>query len=147
MNQVTLIGRLGADPEIRTTQDGRKLANMRVATTERWKDKNGERREKTEWHSICIYSEGLAGIAERFLRKGSQCLLQGKLATRKWQDKQGQDRYSTEVVLQGFDAKLVLLDGKDRSDSDDRHDSQAPANSGSASTYEPGSVEEDFIPF
>lgn len=111
LNQVTLIGNLGADPEIRSFANGGKVASLRIATTEKWKDRDGNPTEKTEWHQVVCFSEGLVGVIERFLRKGSKVMVQGKLQTRKWQDQNGQDRYSTEVVLQGFDAKLVMLDG------------------------------------
>ncbi len=111
VNKVILVGNLGADPEIRRTQDGRPIANLRVATSDTWRDKaTGERREKTEWHRVVIFSEGLAKIAEQYLKKGSKVYLEGQLQTRKWQDKDGQDRYSTEVVLQGFNAVLTMLD-------------------------------------
>ena len=113
VNKVILIGNLGADPEIRRTQDGRPICNLRVATSESWRDKNtGERREKTEWHRVVIFSEGLCKIAEQYLRKGSKVYLEGQLQTRKWQDQSGQDRYSTEVVLQGFNSTLTMLDSK-----------------------------------
>ncbi len=111
VNKVILIGNLGADPEIRRTQDGRPIANLRVATSETWRDKTtGERREKTEWHRVVIFNEGLCKIAEQYLKKGSKVYLEGSLQTRKWQDKDGQDRYSTEVVLQGFNSQLTMLD-------------------------------------
>lgn len=111
VNKVILVGNLGADPEVRSFQNGGKVCNIRIATSETWKDRmSGERKERTEWHSVAIFSEGLAGVAERFLRKGSKVYVEGQLRTRKWQDQQGQDRYTTEIVLQGFDAKLVLLD-------------------------------------
>jgi len=111
VNKVILVGNLGADPEVRSFQNGGKVCNLRVATSENWKDRNsGERQERTEWHSVAIFSEGLVGVAERFLKKGSKVYLEGQLRTRKWQDQQGQDRYSTEVVLQGFGASMVLLD-------------------------------------
>jgi single-strand DNA-binding protein len=111
VNKVILIGNLGADPEIRRTQDGRPIANLRIATSESWRDKaTGERREKTEWHRVVIFNEGLCKIAEQYLKKGSKVYLEGALQTRKWQDKDGQDRYSTEVVLQGFNATLTMLD-------------------------------------
>jgi single-strand DNA-binding protein len=111
VNKVILVGNLGADPEVRRTQDGRPIVNLRVATSESWRDKNtGERREKTEWHRVVIFSEGLAKIAEQYLKKGSKIYLEGALQTRKWQDKDGQDRYSTEVVLQGFNSALTMLD-------------------------------------
>ncbi len=113
VNKVILIGNLGRDPEVRTFQNGGKVCNLRVATSETWKDRNtGERREKTEWHSVAIFSEGLVGVVEQYLKKGSKVYLEGKLQTRKWQDQSGQDRYSTEVVLQGLDGKLVMLDGR-----------------------------------
>jgi single-strand DNA-binding protein len=111
VNKVILVGNLGADPEVRRTQDGRPIVNLRVATSDSWRDKNtGERREKTEWHRVVIFSEGLAKIAEQYLKKGSKVYLEGALQTRKWQDKDGQDRYSTEVVLQGFNSALTMLD-------------------------------------
>ena len=113
VNKVILIGNLGRDPEVRTFQNGGKVCNLRIATSETWKDRNtGERREKTEWHSVAIFSEGLVRVAEQYLRKGSKVYLEGKLQTRKWQDQSGQDKYSTEIVLQGFDATLVMLDGR-----------------------------------
>lgn len=113
LNKVTLIGNLGADPEVRTFGNGGKVCNLRIATSERWRDKNtGENREKTEWHTVAIFSEGLVRVCEQYLRKGSSIYLEGKLQTRKWQDQSGNDRYSTEVVLQGFDSKLVMLDGR-----------------------------------
>jgi single-strand DNA-binding protein len=111
VNKVILIGNLGADPEIRRTQDGRPIANLRVATSESWRDKTtGERREKTEWHRVVIFNEGLCKIVEQYLKKGSKVYLEGALQTRKWQDKEGHDRYSTEVVLQGFNSQLTMLD-------------------------------------
>jgi single-strand DNA-binding protein len=111
VNKVILVGNLGADPEVRRTQDGRPIVNLRVATSDTWRDKaTGERREKTEWHRVVIFSEGLAKIAEQYLKKGSKVYLEGALQTRKWQDKDGQDRYSTEVVLQGFNSTLTMLD-------------------------------------
>ncbi len=113
VNKVILIGNLGADPEIRRTNDGRPIANLRVATSENWRDKaTGERREKTEWHRVVIFNEGLCRIAEQYLHKGSKVYLEGQLQTRKWQDQSGQDRYSTEVVLQGFNSQLTMLDGR-----------------------------------
>lgn len=112
VNKVILIGNLGADPEVRHTQDGRPIVNLRVATSESWRDKkSGERREKTEWHRVVIFNEGLANIAEQYLKKGSKVYLEGQLQTRKWQDQSGQDKYSTEVVLQGFNGTMTMLDG------------------------------------
>jgi len=123
VNKVILVGHLGADPEIRHTQDGRAIANLRLATTESWRDKNsGEKREKTEWTTVVIFNEGLAKVAEQYTRKGSKIYVEGALQTRKWQDKEGNDRYSTEVVLQGFNSTLVLLDGKGKDDREDRDD-------------------------
>lgn len=112
VNKVILVGNLGRDPESRSFSNGGKVVELRVATSESWKDRNtGERKERTEWHTVKLFSEGLANVAERYLRKGSKVYLEGQLQTRKWQDQSGADRYSTEVVLQGFDAKLVMLDG------------------------------------
>ena len=112
LNKVMLIGNLGADPEIRSFQNGGKVANLRIATSEQWKDRNtGERQERTEWHTVAIFSEGLVNVVERFLKKGSKVYIEGKLQTRKWQDQNGQDRYSTEIVLRGFDGTLTMLDG------------------------------------
>ncbi|WP_188053430.1 single-stranded DNA-binding protein [Sphingosinithalassobacter sp. CS137] len=111
VNKVILVGNLGRDPESRTFQNGGKVVNLRIATSENWKDRNtGERREKTEWHSVAIFNEGLANVAERYLRKGSKVYIEGQLQTRKWQDQSGNDRYSTEVVLQGFNSVLTMLD-------------------------------------
>ena len=113
VNKVILIGNLGRDPEIRRTQDGRPIANLRIATSESWRDKaTGERRERTEWHTVVIFNEPLCRIAEQYLRKGSKIYVEGQLQTRKWQDQSGQDRYSTEVVLQGFNSVLTMLDGR-----------------------------------
>jgi len=111
VNKVILVGNLGRDPESRSFANGGKVVNLRIATSEQWKDRStGERRDKTEWHSVAIFNEALAGVAERYLRKGSKVYLEGQLQTRKWTDQQGQERYSTEVVLQGFNAVMVLLD-------------------------------------
>lgn len=114
VNKVILIGNVGADPEIRRTQDGRPIANLRIATSESWRDKNsGERREKTEWHTVVVFNEGLCKVIEQYVKKGSKVYIEGALQTRKWQDQNGQDRYSTEVVLQGFNSTLTLLDSRD----------------------------------
>jgi single-strand DNA-binding protein len=111
LNKAMVIGNLGADPEIRSFQNGGRVANLRIATSENWKDKNtGERKERTEWHSIAVTSDGLVGVVERFLRKGSKVYVEGKLQTRKWQDQQGNDRYSTEIVVSGFGGTLTMLD-------------------------------------
>jgi len=113
LNRVQIIGFLGADPEVRSFNNGNKVCNLRIATSEQWKDKtSGEKREKTEWHTVAIFQEGLVRIAEQYLHKGSKVFLEGKLQTRKWQDQSGADRYSTEIVLQGFDGTLTLLDPK-----------------------------------
>jgi len=112
LNKVMLIGNLGADPEIRSFQNGGRVANLRIATSETWKDRNtGERQERTEWHNVAIFSEGLVGVVERFLKKGSKIYVEGQLRTRKWQDQSGNDRYTTEVVLQGMNGTLTMLDG------------------------------------
>ncbi len=111
VNKVILIGNLGADPEVRSFANGGKVANLRLATTETWKDRNsGEKQERTDWHSVAVFGDGLAGVAERYLRKGSKIYVEGQLRTRKWQDQQGNDRYTTEVVLQGPGAVLTMLD-------------------------------------
>jgi single-strand DNA-binding protein len=113
VNKVILVGNLGKDPEIRRTQDGRPIANLSIATSESWRDKNtGERKEKTEWHRVVIFSEGLAKIAEQYLKKGSKVYIEGQLQTRKYTDKDGNEKYSTEVVLQGFNSTLTMLDGR-----------------------------------
>jgi single-strand DNA-binding protein len=114
VNKVILIGNLGRDPESRSFQNGGKVCNLRIATSESWKDKQtGERKERTEWHSVAIFSEGLANVAERYLRKGSKVYIEGQLRTRKWQDQSGNDRYSTEVVIDGFNGSMTMLDGRD----------------------------------
>lgn len=156
VNKVILVGNLGADPEIRRTQDGRPIANLRVATSENWRDKtSGERREKTEWHRVVIFSEGLCRIAEQYLKKGSKIYLEGALQTRKWQDQQGQERYSTEVVLQGFNSVLTMLDGRPGgaageesqrfSDSGEDFGRSAPMGGGGGKSYDKDL--DDEIPF
>lgn len=139
VNKVILVGNLGDKPEVRTFPNGGKVCNLRIATSENWKDKNtGEKREKTEWHSVAIFNEGLVNVAEQYLRKGSKVYIEGQLQTRKWQDQSGNDRYSTEVVLQGFGSTLKMLDGKP--DAQPTHHvpiGQAP----------PSDDLEDFIPF
>ncbi|KQZ55078.1 single-stranded DNA-binding protein [Rhizobium sp. Root149] len=113
VNKVILIGNVGADPEIRRTQDGRPIANLRIATSESWRDRNsGERREKTEWHTVVVFNEGLCKVVEQYVKKGAKLYIEGALQTRKWQDQNGNDRYSTEVVLQGFNSTLTMLDGR-----------------------------------
>jgi len=113
VNKVILIGNLGRDPEVRTFQDGGKLCNLRIATSETWKDRNtGERRERTEWHNVTLRGDGLVRVAEQYLRKGSKVYVEGQLQTRKWQDQSGQDRYSTDVVVAGLGGVLTMLDGR-----------------------------------
>ena len=154
VNKVILVGNLGADPEVRHTQDGRPIVNLRVATSESWRDKaSGERRERTEWHRVVIFSEGLAKVAEQYLKKGSKVYLEGQLQTRKWQDQSGQDRYSTEVVLQGFNSQLTMLDGKPRDGTGEGRDSggggdfgrSGPLGGGGGSSFD--KELDDEIPF
>jgi len=111
VNRVILLGNVGADPEIRRTQAGKPIANIRLATSESWRDANGERKERTEWHTVVCFNEGLCKVIENYVKKGSKIYIEGALQTRKWQDQSGNDRYSTEVVLQGFNCTLTLLDG------------------------------------
>ncbi len=112
VNKVILVGNLGADPEVKSFQNGGRIANLRIATSEDWKDRQtGEKKERTEWHQVVLQSDGLVGVAERFLRKGSKVYIEGQLRTRKWQDQSGNDRYTTEISVGGFDGKLVMLDG------------------------------------
>ena len=113
LNKVLLIGNVGRDPEIRSTQDGREIATLAIATSETWKDKvSGERREKTEWHRVVVFSEGLVGVVKNYVKKGSKLLIEGSLQTRKWTDSAGVERYTTEVILQGFNSALTMLDSK-----------------------------------
>lgn len=132
VNKVILIGNLGQDPEIKAFQNGGRIANLRIATSEQWKDKaTGERKERTEWHTVVISGDGLVGVAERFLRKGSKVYIEGQLRTRKWQDSSGADRYSTEVTVGGVGGSLTMLDGAptgERKASYDSGASQQPAN-------------------
>ena len=157
VNKVILVGNLGNDPEVRNLPSGGKVVNLSVATTETWRDRNsGERKERTEWHRVVIFNEGLAKVAEQYLRKGAKVYVEGQLQTRKWQDQQGQDRYSTEVVLQNFNSNLTMLDGRGENDgqsggfsgpresigggrSEGRRPSAAPA-------FESGGMDDD-IPF
>jgi single-strand DNA-binding protein len=158
VNKVILVGNLGRDPEVRTFQNGGKVCNLRIATSENWKDRaTGERKEKTEWHSVAIFNENLARIAEQYLKKGSKVYLEGQLETRKWQDQSGQDRYSTEVVLRTVGASMVLLDGRDgggggggyaddRGGYDDRGSFGGGPSSGGAGRAPAGDID-DEIPF
>ena len=150
VNKVILIGNLGRDPEVRSFPNGGKVVNLRIATSERWRDRNtGENKERTEWHSVAIFNEALARVAEQYLRKGSKVYVEGQLETRKWQDQSGQDRYTTEVVLRPFRSELTMLDGRDGgsgggfggggSDYDDR--------SGGESRGGPSTAIDDEIPF
>lgn len=166
VNKVILVGNLGADPEVRNLPSGGKVVNLSIATSETWKDRNtGERREKTEWHRVVIFSEGLTRVAESYLRKGSKVYIEGQLQTRKWQDQSGQDKYSTEIVLQGFNSNLTLLDGRGDGEGASRGGGNdggyggndggfrgAPAGGGArrpqanAPAFEPGGMDDD-IPF
>jgi single-strand DNA-binding protein len=136
LNKVSLIGNLGKDPEVRHTSDGRPIVSFSVATSESWRDKaTGERKEKTEWHNVVIFNEGLCKVAEQYLKKGSKCYVEGAMKTRKWQDKDGNDRYSTEVVLQAFNGTLILLDRAERggaSGEEDYGSSRSSAGSNSS---------------
>jgi single-strand DNA-binding protein len=167
VNKVILIGNLGRDPEVRSFQNGGKVCNLRIATSETWKDRNtGERKERTEWHSVAIFQEGLVRIAEQYLKKGSKVYIEGQLQTRKWQDQSGQDRYSTEVVLQGYGGTLTMLDGPsgggggggggnyggggggyDSGPSDDRYGGQSSGGGGGNSAPMPSRDLDDEIPF
>ena len=155
VNKVILVGNLGRDPEVRSFQNGGKVVNLRIATSERWRDRNtGENKERTEWHSVAIFNEALARVAEQYLRKGSKVYIEGQLETRKWQDQSGQDRYTTEVVLRPFRSELTMLDGRDSgsggggfggggsSDYDDRGSSGGEGRSGG-----PSNAIDDEIPF
>lgn len=164
VNKVILVGNLGNEPEVRNLPNGGKVVNLSIATSERWRDRNsGEQREKTEWHRVVIFSEGLVRVAEQYLRKGSKVYLEGQLQTRKWQDQSGQDKYSTEIVLQGFNAQMVLLDGRGdgasegggyrgndeggfRGVNDRSGGGGARRPSSNAPAFEPGGMDDD-IPF
>ena len=148
VNKVILVGNLGQDPEVRSFQNGGKIASLRIATSESWKDRNtGERKERTEWHTVAIYSEPLVRVAEQFLKKGSKVYVEGQLETRKWQDQQGNDRYSTEVALRPFSSELHMLDGKaGGSAGDDRGNGYGAG--GSPSSQPSGRPDfDDDIPF
>lgn len=127
LNKVCLIGNLGEDPEVRSLNNGGEVVNLRVATSETWKDKDGNRQERSEWHRVVIFNENLAKVAKSYLKKGSKVYLEGQLQTRKWQDQSGADRYSTEIVLQRYRGELVLLDAKPSGQRNDRDDYSAPA--------------------
>ncbi len=157
VNKVILIGNLGRDPEIRTTQSGMRVANLSVATSDTWRDKaTGERRERTEWHRVAIFIEQIVDVAEKYLRKGSKVYIEGALQTRKWTDQQGQERYSTEVVLQGFRGQLTMLDGRaggepggvaDSPEGGGGYDAPASRGGGASRSPAPASDLDDEIPF
>jgi single-strand DNA-binding protein len=142
LNQCQFIGHIGGDPEVRSFQNGGKVCNLRIAVTEKWKDKSGERKERTEWVSVAIFSDGLVGVAQRYLRKGSKVFVSGKMQTRKWQDQSGNDRYSTEIVLQGPQATLTMLDGPQDNATSNRAQEPHPGAHGG----EPADLD-DSIPF
>jgi len=143
VNKVILVGNLGRDPEVRHTQDGKSIVNMTVATSETWRDRNsGERKEKTEWHRVVIFNEGLAKVAEQFLKKGAKVYLEGQIQTRKWTDQSGAEKFSTEIILQGFNSVLTMLDGPSGERSVEREERQ-----GSAPAGRMGEILDDEIPF
>ena len=149
VNKVILVGNLGQDPEIRRTQDGRPIANFSIATSESWRDKNsGERKEKTEWHRVVCFNEGLCKVIEQYVSKGSKVYVEGQLQTRKWQDQEGKDRYSTEVVLQGFNGALTMLDSrKDDGGSSQSGSGQNDYKKQSGGGFGGGGEIDDEIPF
>lgn len=152
VNKVILIGNLGRDPEVRTFQNGGKVCNLRIATSETWKDRNtGERRERTEWHSVAIFNEGLVRVAEQYLRKGSKVYIEGQLQTRKWQDQAGQDRYTTEITLRPYNGELVMLGGRGSGGGDGGesggYSGGSSAGESSAPPAGPGRDIDDEIPF
>ena len=150
VNKVILVGNLGRDPEVRTFQNGGKVVNLRIATSENWKDReSGERRERTEWHSVAIFNEALGRIAEQYLRKGSTVYIEGQLETRKWQDQSGQDKYTTEIVLRPFSGNLTLLGGRgegQRDNNDGGYGDQSGGYDGYGQGGRPGGMD-DEIPF
>lgn len=144
VNKVIILGNLGADPEVKSFQNGGRIANLRIATSENWKDKNtGEKKERTEWHSVTLQSDGLVGVAERYLRKGSKVYIEGKLQTRKWQDSSGADRYSTEVVVGGIGGVLTMLDGAPTGDKPRDQGRASPPPSGGFAD----DLDDDIVPF
>lgn len=152
VNKVIIVGNLGADPEVKSFQNGGKICNLRIATSESWKDKaTGERKERTEWHSVVINSDGLVGVAERYLRKGSKVYIEGQLRTRKWQDQSGNDRYSTEITVGGMNGVLTMLDGAKGNDGGQRREPDgsrgAPADTGAKKSGSFGDDLDDDIPF
>ncbi len=159
VNKVILVGNLGADPEVRNLPSGGKVVTLSVATSESWRDKNsGDPKERTEWHRVVIFSEGLTKVAEQYLRKGSKVYIEGQLQTRKWQDQSGADKYSTEVVLQGFNSNLTMLDGRPDGESQSSRgfsgpravegsDRSAPRRPSSPPAFESARFEDDIPPF
>ena len=152
VNKVILIGNLGRDPEIRSTQDGREIANLAIATSESWKDRNtGERKEKTEWHRVVIFSDGLVNVVKNYLKKGAKVYIEGQLQTRKWTDKDGQEKYSTEVVLQGFNSVLTMLDGNkggsENAGAGNYNQSYSQQPSSNQGQKAPSELMDDEIPF
>jgi single-strand DNA-binding protein len=148
VNKVIIVGNLGRDPESRSFQNGGKVVELRIATSESWKDRNsGERKEKTDWHTVKVFNEGLANVAEKYLRKGSKVYIEGALQTRKWQDQSGADRYATEIVLQGFNSVLTMLDAPNGNDRGaDREQSQGGQSGGSFGGGFPDDLD-DSVPF
>jgi single-strand DNA-binding protein len=148
VNKVILIGNLGRDPEVRTFQSGGKVCNLRIATSETWRDKqSGERKERTEWHSVAIFSEPLAKVAEQYLRKGSKVYLEGQLETRKWQDQSGNDKFSTEVVLRPYSSTLTMLDGRSGDDSGGGYGAPQQQQQQQQQQSQPSRDLDDEIPF
>jgi single-strand DNA-binding protein len=149
VNKVILVGNLGKDPEIRSTQDGREIASFSIATSESWKDKNsGERKEKTEWHNIVVFNPQLVTVVKSYVKKGSKLYIEGALQTRKWTDKEGHDRYSTEVVLQNYNGSLTMLDGKSSGGNSDNASSSYSAPMASSGSSKPApELLDDEIPF
>ena len=153
VNKVILLGRLGKDPDIRSMQNGKKVANFGIATSKRWTDRDTqEKKEKTSWHNIVVFNEGLVGIVEQYVKKGSQIYIEGELQTRKWQDQEGKDRYTTEVILQGYNCNLTLLDSRNQSNnsienqSDIKEDASISDDSFDSNSSDSSNLDED-IPF
>jgi single-strand DNA-binding protein len=150
VNKVILVGNLGADPEARSLNSGGEVVNMRVATSESWKDRDGNRQERTEWHNVVIYNENLGRVAKSYLRKGSKVYLEGQIQTRKWQDQSGSDRYTTEIVLQRFRGELVLLDSRDGGGRSDNADNDFASEPRQQSRPQPATFDNDLdddVPF
>ncbi len=148
LNKVLLIGRLGADPEIKQMVNGKSVARLSLATSQSWKDKNtGEKKEKTEWHRVVVFNDGLVNVVQQYLKKGAQVYIEGQLSTRKWKDeKSGQDKYSTEIIIQGYNSSLTMLGGGGRGIQNDNFSQQAPKNAEESSQIEQNDLDDD-IPF